>query len=82
VKYCPLTTRSERRQELRRQVWECIGYLDPDFRSVLVLRDMQDFSYEEIGGMLKLALGTVKSRISRAREAIRDCLKSKLGDIL
>ncbi|HET6421763.1 MAG TPA: sigma-70 family RNA polymerase sigma factor [Geobacteraceae bacterium] len=70
------------RQELRRQVWECIGYLHPDFRSVLVLRDMQDFSYEEIGGMLKLALGTVKSRISRAREAIRDCLKSKLGDIL
>ncbi len=70
------------KQELRRQVWECIGYLDPDFRAVLVLRDMQDFSYEEIGGMLKLALGTVKSRISRAREAVRDCLKSKLGDIL
>lgn len=70
------------RKEMQRQVWECIGYLDPDFRAVLVLRDMQDFSYEEIGGMLKLALGTVKSRISRAREAIRDCLKSKLGDIL
>ncbi len=69
-------------QEMRRQVWECIGYLDPDFRAVLVLRDMQDFSYDEIGGMLKLALGTVKSRLSRAREAIRDCLKSKLGDIL
>jgi RNA polymerase sigma-70 factor (ECF subfamily) len=63
-------------------VWECIQFLDPDFREVLVLRDMQDFSYDEIGNMLKLALGTVKSRLSRAREAIRDCLKSKLGDIL
>jgi RNA polymerase sigma-70 factor (ECF subfamily) len=70
------------RQEIRRQVWECIKFLDPDFREVLVLRDMQDFSYDEIGNMLKLALGTVKSRLSRAREAIRDCLKSKLGDIL
>ncbi len=70
------------RQDMRRQVWECIDQLDADFRAVLVLRDMQDFSYDEIGGMLKLALGTVKSRLSRAREAIRDCLKSKLGDIL
>ena len=70
------------KREIRQKVWECIGFLAPDFREVLVLRDMQDYSYDEIGTILKLASGTVKSRLSRARESIRDCLKSKLGDIL
>lgn len=70
------------REEIRAKVWECIKGLGPDFREVLVLRDMQDLSYDEIGSILKLASGTVKSRLSRARESIRDCLKSKLGEIL
>ena len=68
--------------DIRQKVQECISVLETDFREALVLRDMQEFSYEEISGILKIALGTVKSRISRARETIRDCLKRKLGDIL
>jgi RNA polymerase sigma-70 factor (ECF subfamily) len=70
------------RKDIRRKVQECINALDHDFREVLVLRDMQDFSYGEIGTILKLAIGTVKSRLSRARESVRDCLKVKLGDDL
>jgi len=68
--------------DIRQKVQECISILETDFREVLVLRDMQEFSYEEISSLLKIALGTVKSRLSRARETIRDCLKRKLGDLL
>jgi RNA polymerase sigma-70 factor (ECF subfamily) len=62
-------------RDLRNKVQECIAELEPDFREVLVLRDLQEFSYEEIGMMLTVAAGTVKSRLFRAREAVKDCLK-------
>jgi RNA polymerase sigma-70 factor (ECF subfamily) len=55
--------------------------LEPDFREVLVLRDMQDLAYEEIGVALKLAVGTVKSRLFRAREAVKECLKKAMGQL-
>jgi RNA polymerase sigma-70 factor (ECF subfamily) len=48
---------------------------------VLILRDIQGFSYDEIGAMLKVPEGTVKSRLFRAREAMRDCLKKSRGDL-
>lgn len=70
------------KQDMKQKVQDCIGELEPDFREVLVLRDMQDFSYEEIGEMLKVAAGTVKSRIFRARESVKDCLKKAMGDLL
>lgn len=66
-------------REVQARVQQCIGGLDTDFREVLVLRDIQGFSYDEIGSLLKLADGTVKSRLSRAREAIKNCLKKLLG---
>lgn len=68
------------REELRQRVRGCIGALEPGFREVLVLRDLEEHSYGEIGSMLKLAEGTVKSRLSRAREAVRDCLKRVVGE--
>ena len=68
-------------RELRQQVQECIGALAADYRQVLVLRDMQEFSYEEIGAMLKLAGGTVRSRLFRAREAVKECLKRTVGSL-
>ncbi len=68
------------REEESRRIQECLDRLGPEFREVIVLRDMQEFSYEEIGGMLKLPEGTVKSRLSRARGAMGDCLKNRLGD--
>jgi len=67
------------KRDVQRKVQDCIKALEPDFREVLVLRDMQDLSYEEIGGMLKVASGTVKSRLFRARESVKDCLKKVMG---
>jgi RNA polymerase sigma-70 factor (ECF subfamily) len=68
------------KQDVRSRVQDCIKALDPDYREVIVLRDMQDFSYDDIGGLLKMKEGTVKSRLSRARVAIKDCLKKAVGD--
>lgn len=45
--------------------------LNPSFRTAVVLRDIEDLSYEEIAEVLNLSLGTVKSRILRGREALR-----------
>jgi len=67
--------------ELRSQIKRCIEALTPEFREVLVLRDMQEMSYEEVGAALKLRDGTVKSRLFRARDAVKDCLKKALRSI-
>ena len=68
-------------RDVQKSVQDCIKALEPDFREVLVLRDMQDFPYDEIGGMLKMREGTVKSRLSRAREMVRECLKKFMGEL-
>jgi RNA polymerase sigma-70 factor (ECF subfamily) len=70
-------------KEVQEKVQECIGGLDKDQREVLVLRDIEEFSYDEIGRILKIPGGTVKSRLSRARNALKDCLKMKkvIGDL-
>jgi len=69
------------KRDVQYRVQNCIKALEPDFREVLVLRDLQDFSYEEIGVMLKVREGTVKSRIFRAREMVKDCLKRLMGEL-
>lgn len=68
-------------KEVREKVQECIGSLDTEFREVLVLRDIQGFSYDEIRATLGVPDGTVKSRLFRAREALKNCLKKALGDV-
>ena len=68
-------------RDIRTRVQDCIKALDTDFREVLVLRDMQEFSYEEIGHMLKVREGTVKSRLFRARDMVKDCLKRFMGEL-
>ena len=52
--------------------------INPVFRSAVVLRDITDLSYEEIAEVLGVSLGTVKSRILRGREALREELKGEL----
>jgi len=52
--------------------------MNPAFRSAVVLRDVEDLSYEDISEILQLSLGTVKSRILRGREALRKALAGKL----
>lgn len=63
------------------RIHDCVQALAPDFRSVLVLRDLQDLAYEEIGAALQLTIGTVKSRLFRARESVKECLKKSMGNL-
>ncbi len=69
------------KQDVQNKVRDCIKALEPEYREVIILRDMQDFSYDDIGGMLKMREGTVKSRLFRAREATKDCLKRAMGEL-
>ena len=69
------------RKEIQEKVQACINSLDAEYREVLVLRDIQGFSYEEIRDILNVPDGTVKSRLFRARDALKDSLKKVLGDL-
>lgn len=60
--------------QLRELLERCINALDLGFREVLVLRDMRELAYDEVAQALGLREGTVKSRLFRAREAVRDCV--------
>jgi RNA polymerase sigma-70 factor (ECF subfamily) len=57
---------------------EALADLNPSFRAAVVLRDIEDLSYEEIAEILQVSLGTVKSRILRGREALRKALAGRL----
>ena len=59
---------------LRRTLSKAIKDLSPEIRSAVVMRDIQGFSYEEISEVLQINIGTVKSRISRGREKLREYL--------
>ena len=64
--------------ETRALVEDALAKMNPNFRAVVVLRDIEDLSYEEIAGVLDISLGTVKSRILRGREALRRILEGRL----
>jgi RNA polymerase sigma-70 factor (ECF subfamily) len=68
-------------REREAHVQKCITALDVEYREVLVMRDIQGFSYEEIRNVLQIPDGTVKSRLSRARLAFKDCLIKVIGDL-
>ncbi|MGA8027981.1 MAG: sigma-70 family RNA polymerase sigma factor [Bryobacteraceae bacterium] len=57
--------------ETRSLIEQALGRINPVFRAAVVLRDVQNLSYEEIAEILQVSLGTVKSRILRGREALR-----------
>jgi RNA polymerase sigma-70 factor, ECF subfamily len=61
-------------------VKRCIAGLEPEFREVLVLRDVEDLTYDEIGEITGLAEGTVKSRLHRARAMLKQSVESVLGE--
>jgi RNA polymerase sigma-70 factor (ECF subfamily) len=60
--------------EERRRLLQALESLKPDFRAALVLRDVEGLAYEEIAQALEISLGTVKSRIARAREMVRQAM--------
>jgi len=59
------------RRELYELALDRIDALEPEAREVVVLRDMQDLAYDEIASILSVPIGTVRSRLHRAREALR-----------
>ena len=66
------------RAEMLKLVERCISELPVDFSSVVVLRDVQGMSYEEVAATLGCSLGTVKSRLARARHAVQEKLRPHL----
>ncbi len=63
------------RVELQTAIQDCINALPDDQRVVAVLCDVEGYNYQEIMTIAELPLGTVKSRLSRARSRLRDCLQ-------
>ena len=64
------------RKELAEQIRSALEDLPFDQRTALVLREIDGLSYEEIGYSLGIAVGTVKSRLARARESLRARLRT------
>lgn len=62
------------RAEVQARVHQALGRLPAPHRTIIVLRELQGFSYEEIADVLRIPVGTVRSRLSRAREALRPLL--------
>lgn len=69
-------------REAHEVVVECLQSLDPEAREVLVLRDVECLSYEEVGIITGLNAGTVKSRLHRARASLRSKVEDRLGEKL
>ncbi len=65
------------RKELATQLWSALNGLPFDQRTVVVLREIDGLSYEEIAFSLDVTLGTVKSRLTRARQALRAGLQEQ-----
>jgi RNA polymerase sigma-70 factor (ECF subfamily) len=61
--------------ELEHALAHCLEALPQDFRAVVVLVDVQGMDYEEVAVSTRAPLGTVKSRLARARLKMRDCLQ-------
>ena len=66
------------RNERQKAILAAIATLEPEFREALSLRDLHGYSYQEIGETLDLPIGTVKSKIFRARQALQEKLKDLL----
>jgi len=65
-------------REKHELIENALARINPLFREAVVLRDVEDLSYEEIAEVLQISLGTVKSRILRGREALREELTARL----
>ncbi|MGV3487297.1 MAG: RNA polymerase sigma factor [Tuberibacillus sp.] len=60
------------KSQMRMNLREAMQMLSPDHREVIILRDIQGFSYKEIADILEIPVGTVKSRISIARMELKE----------
>jgi len=74
----PLNLLVQKEQE--KKIEQAIDSLPPKYKTVFVLRVYEDLSYEEIAQTLKISLGTVMSRLFRARERLQELLKDMVSD--
>ena len=65
--------------ELRDALEHCVGALSNEHREVIVLIDVQGGSYDDVSAICGVNIGTVKSRLNRARNRVRDCLRGIPG---
>ncbi|MBK7453422.1 MAG: sigma-70 family RNA polymerase sigma factor [Anaerolineales bacterium] len=73
----PNMTPAERSEadELEHAIQHCLDALPTEFRTVVVLADIQGMDYSEVATASKVPLGTIKSRLARARLRLRECLR-------
>jgi RNA polymerase sigma-70 factor (ECF subfamily) len=67
------------REELRQMMAGALLRIAPEQRAILVLRDSRDLDYDQIAEVLSIPVGTVKSRLFRARAALREAIESMAG---
>lgn len=65
-------------EERHQLIESSLREINADFRTAVILRDLEDLSYEEIAEVLQISLGTVKSRILRGRESLRRVIASQM----
>jgi RNA polymerase sigma-70 factor (ECF subfamily) len=63
----------------QKMVMDAVNELEDDFKSIIILRDINDMSYEEISEVLECNIGTVKSRISRGRQKLKEILEKNMA---
>lgn len=68
-------------EEVRARVEEELRNIPEPYRSTVILRDLEEMSYEEIAEVLDVSLGTVKSRLTRGREALRKRLTEYIREV-
>jgi len=73
----PSPEQAAEQQQLRRGIREAIRALSPKLRDALLLAQAGDYSYDEIGAMLRVPTGTIKWRVSEARRVIRKRLEER-----
>ena len=66
--------------ELKQVLQNAISQLPEQYRTVIVLRELKGLQYEEMATLLNCAIGTIKSRLSRAREKLQEIIKPQLSD--
>jgi RNA polymerase sigma-70 factor, ECF subfamily len=67
------------KREQAQIVLDALGRLDPEYRAVLVMRDIEEMDYRQMADVLEMPLGTLKSRLFRARLALRDELATYMS---
>jgi RNA polymerase sigma-70 factor (ECF subfamily) len=76
----PACSDGAERGELRTLLEAAVAALDEPYRSIVILRDVQDRSYNEIAEAMEMPLGTIKVYLHRARRRLRERVRKEMGD--